>query len=176
MVFSGVVIFPATTSMMSRKILANLPDPGKVERVADVHAAFGNSTDRWLLGWPMMHHILSVFHHNRTPAYETHFRMNKNLCQTSRRQFFTVSAITGLSMATSAWDRRKNWHSMTLGDKVIIRQVTRNGKHPIMDNPHSRNQQQVDALVERARQITAATGVKLMCLASLLKQPIAPSE
>lgn len=79
-------------------------------------------------------------------------------------------------MATSTLDRRKTWRSMPLGDKVIIRQVTTNGKHPIMDNPHSRNQQQVDALVERARQITAATGVKLMCLASLLKQPIAPSE
>ena len=45
-----------------------------------------------------------------------------------------------------------------------------------MDNPYYRTQEQVDALVNKARKIGAALGIKLMGLSHFLKQPIEPSE
>ena len=103
--------------------------------------------------------------------------MKKTSTPLNRRSFFASSALTGLCISVPALaSHRLASHRLAntapLGNRVVITQVTWEGTHPVMDNPHYRSQEQVDALVEKARRINAATGIKLMGLQHFLKQPI----
>ena len=102
--------------------------------------------------------------------------MKESISALNRRSFIAASALTGLSVSTPAPASHRLPDTAPLSRRVVITQVIWDGKHPVMDNPYYRSQAQVDALVEKARRINAATGIRLMGLQHFLKQPIESSE
>ena len=102
--------------------------------------------------------------------------MKKIFSPLNRRNFLAASAMTGLAVSTPVLASHRLPGTTPLGNRVVIRQVIWDGQHPVMDNPYYRTQEQVDALVNKARKIGAALGIKLMGLSHFLKQPIEPSE
>ena len=102
--------------------------------------------------------------------------MKKIFSPLNRRSFFAASALTGLAVSTPALASHRLRNTTPLGNRVVITQVTCDGKHPVMDNPYYRTQEQVNRLVKKAGKINAVISVKLMGLSHFLKQPIEPSE